>query len=93
MSDTQTYNGWSNYETWLAYCWISSDESGCKMLDELRISDGTLGDKAELLKSYYDYDSAFDVGLDRVLPEAGLLTDLLRNSLSQINWAEIAQDS
>lgn len=27
MSDDKTYNGWTNYETWNVYLWITGDTS------------------------------------------------------------------
>lgn len=93
MSDTQAYNGWCNYETWLANCWISSNEQGYKLLVALKASEDSLGDKADLLKSYYDLELYIGLDLEKVFSESGLLIDLLRNAFSRINWAEIVQDS
>jgi len=34
MSDT-TYNGWTNYETWCVYLWLSNDQGTDSMCEEL----------------------------------------------------------
>lgn len=88
------YNGWSNYETWLAALWIDnegyaggSDEIMDSARDALQANDG-------------DVDAAADEIADAIRNEidemwisqpASLATDLLRAAVEAINWHEIAR--
>jgi hypothetical protein len=89
------YNGWSNYETWLAALWIDnegyaggSDEISESAREALRANDG-------------DKDAAADEIADAIRNEidemwisqpAGLATDLLRSAVEAVNWHEIARN-
>lgn len=80
MSD-ETHNGWTNYETWAAYNWLSNDEESYR---ECR----------RLCRFCSDYESAENLRRYVVegLPdlENGLAADLLNASVSEINWSELA---
>ena len=88
------YNGWSNYETWLAALWIDnegyaggSDEILEHTRDALQDNEG-------------DVDATADEIADGIRNEidemwinqpAGLATDLLRSAVEAVNWHEIAR--
>lgn len=93
MQETKAYNGWSNYETWLAYVWISNDDHGHKLLDVLRRNTSETDDKAEMLKLYYGVDLVISLDIDKVFEGAGLFKDLLSGAFERINWAEIVRSS
>ena len=77
--EDNTYNGWTNYETWCANLWMDQDyytgvESGCDNVNEL----------AERMKS----------DAEEIMPdtgESGLWTDLMQASFDTIDWREIAE--
>ena len=74
---TNTYNGWSNRETWLANLW----------LDEMLASEVTEGHEvtADLVETLIDeMISATDV-------DGGLTYDLLMTAVDRINYHEIAE--
>lgn len=101
--EDRTYNGWTNYETWLAALWFGNDGTGEYFEDEAR----------EIIKRLCDSDdddlplteerseeaaselaaimeTYIDEQLDP-LPPAGLFCDLLNAALREINYNEIAQ--
>ena len=79
MSD---FNGWTNYETWNAYNWLTSDESTVREMERLAES-----------KDQDDAASLIEYQLGAPLEEwpSGLYKDLVTASLGLINYRELAQ--
>ena len=86
-----SYNGWRNYETWLAYIWLEDVDwrnfVETKLLggeeDEEIIKDKKVEMLAEYLKDYIE-EEADMAGLN------GFLDDLLTSAISEIDFTEIA---
>ena len=73
------YNGWSNYETWCMYMWMSSEKNGIQELAS-KIGDPFL------------VSQALKEGMEDAVPSmTGVWRDLLQHSVSQINWMELAK--
>ena len=79
-----TYNGWSNYETWLANLWLTSDEYNYFILTETLKSDDETFKKADRLKERLSWQ------LEEV-DIANLWQDLLQCAFDRINWNEIVE--
>ena len=87
------YNGWSNYETWLANLWLGEGiigdlhgvEEQARAFAESNDSDGNF--------AAYEMGRWLREEVSSTLPEAtvGLATDLLGASLARIDWTEIAR--
>ncbi len=90
LSFNETYNGWTNYETWCLNIWIDNDQ----YLNER---------KAELVREvtlHYDDKQVYELSLllesmveelkDNAL-EVGLLSDLLGGAIGKINFYELAE--
>lgn len=81
-----TYNGWTNYETWNVKLWMDDDEGSNRYWNDTAhglkdASDGT-AKLAEHLKSEHE----------ETLPELnGWHADFLRAAFSEVNWYEIAE--
>ena len=74
-----SYNGWSSYETWLAYIWYGdylrdvADENGAMDADQIK-------DMVEEILS-----------ANEELPETGLAADFMNAALNNVNWRELAE--
>lgn len=76
MPDT-TYNGWTNWETWLVHLWFG-DSLQC-YVEEDRIED------PDDLKNYV-HDFITEVYDQKMV---GFVGDALNGTLSEVNWREI----
>ncbi len=86
MTD-KTYNGWSNYETWLVNLWLNNDQKVYDALSEDARCADTMYDAKNVIKNWVENE------LEQFLEgrEAGMFVDLLRGALSEVNWYEIAR--
>lgn len=101
MTD-QTYNGWTNYETWLVFTWLGSEEmhwvNCCRLAQDYY--DNTPADeiftreeRAVLHLCVFlrdEYENAACDWLDESGKSASIWADLLNSALSEVNWHEIA---
>lgn len=91
MSD-ETYNGWTNYETWCVNLWLTNDSDGYEWLSER--ADEALedcdGDEDEALSVLAE---ALEQQYEEFMPESveGVFSDLLRHALGRVEWREIAR--
>ena len=97
MND-KSYNGWKNWETWNCYLWMTNDENSQSYFEDMAIEviedcieNGEEKDSAES-KVEKLVSSNFDDNLEQFLEstEATFFHDLLRASLSEVDFAEIA---
>lgn len=94
----ETYNGWTNYETWLVNLWMDNEkgsqdffrEQAREIYDETDSYNTGLNKQeyarcryADWLKHYHSEENRPD------LP--GMYGDLLGGALSAVNWDEIAR--
>jgi len=82
MTDT-TYNGWTNYETWLANVWLSEVDFTSELESERGL---TLCDVAQQVEDTIEImtDEAREVS-------RGFASDLLRAAIGAINVNELAR--
>lgn len=95
MAD-KTYNGWTNYETWVVNLWMDNDpgdqeffrETAKEIYDESAAKAWLTREEvarhrfADWLKEHYDEN----------IPEMpGVYGDLLGGALGEVNWHEIAR--
>ena len=78
------YNGWTNYETWLVGLWYG-DSYNEYFLDQFREGELLQRVNADQLRDY-----VIEGFMDDQMPENGLVTDLVNNAMSQVNWRELA---
>ena len=98
MSDN-TYNGWTNYPTWLVNLWLTNETSTYSYWLErtsdlfkqsqptayLTCQEKALTDLSRELEDTYAETIADTVGV------TGFMTDLLTWSLDQVDWRSIAE--
>ena len=101
-TEDKTYNGWTNYETWLVKLWTDNEYAfylrQTDLANEARevpIDDpfdlGITQEQASLRwleEAYRDMVKEWVYGDE---PPACLATDLLGAALSEVNWREIAE--
>jgi hypothetical protein len=100
MSNEQKYNGWSNYETWLANLWFDNDEGTQSYIREqaeeclkeaeeeknfTRRENATLAMR-DFLENYVE-----ELQSESGMPSNGLFCDLLSAAIGRIDWYEIAK--
>ena len=85
---TTEYNGWSNYETWLANLWLTNDEANYALLQEAISKDmWRTYEQAEWLEMMLRYE------LDDEIDKPCLWQDLLQCAFGRINWSEIIENN
>ena len=95
MTISTTYNGWTNYETWLVALWLDNEQQSADYWRQEAIEQDGSDARPYGPGSYSDAA----VGLAEALQENtealledvhGLAADLMRAALSQVEWREIA---
>lgn len=80
MENGNTYNGWTNYETWLVQLWLDSYIQGLVHNGE-EVTERHLENYVDSMMDNIDWQSM------------GLFKDLITNSMGNINWEEIAESA
>jgi hypothetical protein len=98
-SSDDTYNGWTNWETWLVNLWIDNDQGlyeHCLMLAREEISantalaDGSIHPLNKKL-SAINLSGILREQFDEWAPDVeGLYRDLMNGALRDVNYLEIA---
>ena len=92
-----SYNGWSNYETWVVNLWLGNDEGSyntCRALAqrcfEEAVADQVLSRKE---RACYQLANSLKEMIEDGNPlasDASVYADLINASMSEVNWKEIA---
>lgn len=87
IMNSEEYNGWSNYETWLANLWLNNDQDCYSIICYVLTLATDIYAKANKLKDLVRER------LDEVNLDPSLASDLLSSSFLRINWVEIIQNN
>jgi hypothetical protein len=86
MTDN-TYNGWTNWETWIVNVWMDNDQKLYEYFGDIAREE-VLKDKES---ATYKLSTTLREQFDEWTPEIeGLYLDLLNGAMREINWHEIA---
>lgn len=94
------YNGWTNYETWLAYTHLTNEEGIYNYWrDEARVAFGKACTEQEVREkareaARYDLAKQLKDEFEEANPLAekpSFYADLLAGALSDTNWSEVAK--
>jgi len=77
------YNGWTNYETWVAALWMQNDSGSCDYYAEITNEYDSVYDLSKALQDEFEENNP--------LPESGVYADLMTAAISEINFYEIAE--
>lgn len=80
-----SYQGWSNYETWVTKLWIDNEQGIYSDVTSEAASEPDAYKLADWLQRYVD-----DL-LEGQAPESGLAADLFRSAFQEIDWREMAE--
>lgn len=85
VAEVQTYNGWTNHETWVVNLWMTGDPGYYDQLCEIVSSGDSLDDQAEALEDFvrFEYDGEL----------SSIWADLINDSLDEVNWREIVENN
>ena len=78
----ERYNGWTNWETWLANLWIGNEYESYSYWKEAAEVNDTY-DLSQMMKEHFEESIPEDC--------TGFFRDLINGELSSINWYEIAE--
>ena len=85
---TTEYNGWSNYETWLANLWLTNDMSGYELLRQaVGLENSTAYERSQWLKDILEEQ------LDDEIETPCLWRDLLSHAFRMVNWLEVIESN
>lgn len=77
-----SYNGWTNYETWVIKLWIDNEQHDQERWLEAAKTAESIGTLADQMKDEYEES----------MPETvGVWSDLLTAALGEVSWYEIAE--
>jgi hypothetical protein len=86
---TETYNGYTNYQTWDVVLWVRNDEGYYDMvLDALKYitqEHEDITEQADALQEFIETELMF------TSDPVGIAADLLQNAVSYINWYEVLE--
>lgn len=88
--DNNTYNGWTNWETWIVNLWIDNDQS----LHEhyLSVTRGELSKDVPHRETERELSVILCEQFDEWMPDIdGLYLDLLSGAMREVNWREISR--
>lgn len=98
-TETKTYNGWHNYETWAVALWIDNDQGTYEWARDLAREARSEAADPDLRSPYwteaehvrFTLADNLKESLEEQMPEVeGMWADLLNAAFSEVDWQEIA---
>lgn len=87
MNDAETYNGWSNRETWVVNLWLTNEACTYDVLQHIVKAFDTLSEQASELEHWVRGEYETRRG------EASMWSDLMSTALARVSWYEIVQNN
>lgn len=81
MDESESYNGWCNYETWVVNMWLNSNQILYSALAAIKNGDESLDDRAEqleqLVRELYEFEPV------------GIVADFVNRAFARVCWVDI----
>jgi|ERR1043166_1966752 hypothetical protein len=96
MANNKTYNGWTNYETWVVNLWMDNEEGTQRYWSE-RAEEIVRSSEADqyntkIERAYSDLSDELKREHEENAPEvSGVFSGLLTAALGEVDWYEIAK--
>lgn len=91
MTQDNTYNGWTNYQTWVVNLWLTNDSASVDRLNEMAYDCLTQA-SGDIVNATYQLAKCIEDDHDEFMPETtGVYADLLGHALRCVDWREIAR--
>lgn len=91
MTQDNTYNGWTNYETWVVNLWLANDSGSVDRLNEMA-RDCLMQASGDITNAAYQLAAQIESEHEEFMPKTtGVYADLLGHALRMVDWQEIAQ--
>jgi len=87
MADN-TYNGWTNWETWIVNVWIDNDQKLHEHYRKMARAEISSNKRSATFKLSVTLREQFDEWMPEV---EGVYLDLLSGAMREIDWVEIAR--
>ena len=98
MENPNSYNGWTNYQTWVYKLWIDNEqeywgEQAQNAIDNCSSEYDWQTDRDAAISSLINnLESDSDEKLEAFMPsQSCAFADIMNNSIDAINWYEIAE--
>lgn len=93
MNNT-TYQGWTNYETWVVSLWLDNDEGSYNYVRELTDEATEEAKEEQYPEAKHILGDKLRAWLSESMPNLGgtLWTYLLNAAFSEVGWTEIAEN-
>lgn len=87
----QTYNGYTNYQTWAVSLWLDNEQYTNEYLNELANNETDY--EYEFQKGYALQSFVEEMSYDHLGGRSGfgMFNDLLTHALANVNWDEIIE--
>jgi len=89
-----TYNGWSNYQTWVVNLWMDNEQGSHEMVREWaqECADDCDGDRDQAATDLANrLEAMHDEAMADIVGVVGVFGDLLGHALGCVDWLEIAE--
>lgn len=88
MTD-ETYDGWTNYESWLVALWLDNEQGSQEQAREIATQAASDLAAGEAIKSLIEDDVEAVSGWGSAVPQNGMIVDLINAALSRVDWREV----